>query len=92
MSKVTLNGVLTCAPEDIEIVLSALPEHLRLTRDEPGCICFEVEQLPASPCVFEVRECFADQAAFEAHQLRTRASRWWRLTSHMPRDFSIGSQ
>ena len=30
-----------------------------------------------------------DEAAFAAHQARTRASDWWRATSHMARDFRV---
>ncbi len=83
---VSLTGTMTCAPGDIDIVRTALPQHMALSRAEPGCLNFDVTE--TAPGVFEVSERFADMAAFEAHQTRTRASEWWQLTGHMPRDFT----
>ena len=84
---VILTGTLTCAGADAEIVRAALPEHIRLSRAEPGCIRFDVTE--GAPGVFHVSEEFTDHAAFEAHQTRTRASAWWDATQHIPRDFQI---
>lgn len=42
---VRLSGFLRCASvAEVEIVQRHLPEHMRLTRAEPGCISFEVSQ------------------------------------------------
>ena len=84
---IRLTGTLTCAPDEAEIIRAALPEHLRLTRAEPGCLSFDVTE--TAPGVFSVSERFADRAAFEAHQVRTRASDWWQATRHMTRDFRL---
>ena len=84
---VILTGTLRCDPGEAATVRDALPEHIRLTRAEPGCEEFNV--IETAPGVFEVSERFVDQAAFDAHQTRTRGSDWWRLTAHMPRDFDI---
>ena len=85
---VRLTGTLTCATEaEAEIVRAHLGEHVRLTRAEPGCEGFEVT--PAGPLVWQVRERFADRAAFEAHQARTRASTWGRATAGIARDYSV---
>ncbi|MGB8622268.1 MAG: putative quinol monooxygenase [Paracoccaceae bacterium] len=84
-----LSGTLTCTPEDLDAVLAALPEHIRLSRAEPGCLSFEVAQSAADPCVLEVSESFRNRAAFEAHQTRTRASAWWRVTAHVQRAFTV---
>ncbi len=86
---VRLTGHLTCTPEEIDTVRAALPEHIRLTRAEAGCLSFDVVQNPADPCRWDVSETFVDRAAFAAHQARTRDSDWWRATAHMPRDFEI---
>ncbi|KFE35387.1 putative quinol monooxygenase [Thioclava atlantica] len=41
----TLTGRLICATEEeAAIVRAHLPEHIRLTRAEPGCERFEVRQ------------------------------------------------
>ncbi|EJZ21814.1 putative quinol monooxygenase [Rhizobium sp. Pop5] len=43
--KVRLSGQLICASlDEIDIVQKYLPEHIRLTRAEPGCLSFEVTQ------------------------------------------------
>jgi hypothetical protein len=39
-----------------------------------------------------VSERFRDEAAFAAHQARTRASAWWQITSHMARDFATARE
>ncbi|PWE33101.1 antibiotic biosynthesis monooxygenase [Maritimibacter sp. 55A14] len=87
--EVTLIGHLRATPDDVAAVLDALPEHIRLSRAESGCLEFSVTQDAADPCLFHVREHFAGRAAFEAHQRRTRASRWWGATGHLPRRYSI---
>ncbi|MEM9498031.1 MAG: antibiotic biosynthesis monooxygenase [Pseudomonadota bacterium] len=83
---VTLKGVIRCGASDAEIIRAALPEHIRLSRAEPGCELFDISE--TEPGVFAVQERFVDAAAFEAHTARTRASEWWRLTGHIPRDIT----
>lgn len=48
---------------------AALPTHIALTREEAGCLSFEVTQTDDS-LVWAVAERFVDAAAFEAHQTR----------------------
>mgnify|MGYP000109067417 FL=1 len=84
---IRLRGTLTCAPGEAAAVRAALPDHLHLTRAEPGCLAFDVTE--TAPGVFAVSETFADRAAFDAHQVRTRASAWWQATAHMSRDFVL---
>lgn len=87
---IRLTGTLTCAQQEAGAVRDALPEHIRLTRAEPGCLSFEVTE--RAPGRFAVSEAFTDRAAFDAHQDRTRASAWWRLTGHMARDFTLAGE
>jgi quinol monooxygenase YgiN len=87
MGVIRLSGTMTCPPDEAEAVRAALPEHVRLTRSEPGCQAFRVTE--TAPGVFSVSERFADRAAYEAHQDRTRASDWWRVTSHLSRKFEL---
>jgi quinol monooxygenase YgiN len=85
---VSLTGSLICADdEQARIVRSHLPEHIRLTRAEPGCEMFEVT--PASDWVWNVAERFTDRAAFDAHQARTKASAWGQATLGIKRDFTL---
>jgi quinol monooxygenase YgiN len=87
--RVRLSGFLRCASvEDVEIVKHHLPDHLHLTRAEPGCLSFEVSQTD-DPLVWRVDELFVDRAAFDFHQQRTRASGWFTATSTIARDYTI---
>lgn len=87
--RVRLTGFLYCASEaEAETVKRHLPEHIRLTRSEPGCISFEVSQTE-NPLAWRVEELFVDSAAFEFHQRRTRASGWFEATSAIRRDYEI---
>ena len=90
MGVIRLTGTLTCTPEEGATGHAALPEHIRLSRAEPGCIAFDVSE--TAPGVFTVAERFADRAAFDAHQTRTRASAWWQATGHMPRSFTLAEE
>jgi quinol monooxygenase YgiN len=86
---IRLTGTLRCAtPEDSALVGHLLPDHIRLTRAEPGCLSFTVS--PAEDgLIWAVDETFADRAAFQAHQARTVASDWGRATAHIPRSYQI---
>lgn len=86
---VRLRGKLVCMSEaERQAVLTHRAEHIRLTRAEPGCITFDIDDSD-DPMVFEVMESFRDRPAFEAHQTRTRQSLWFEATRHILRDFMI---
>lgn len=87
VSKILLTGTMTCAAHEVDHVLALLPEHIRLSRAEPGCLQFDLWQDEVRPTEFHVTEVFRDARAFEAHQDRTRNSDWFRVTGHMARDF-----
>lgn len=89
---IVIGGTITCTPEDIDMVIERVKEHIRLTRLEAGCITFDITQSDDDPCVFKVSERFVDQAAFDAHSTRTRASVWWEKTKHFPRDMKITTE
>ena len=72
-------------PEDRrDAVLEALPEHVRLTRAEPGCESFEVS--PGADRL-DVRESFRDEAAFRLHQARISGTDWEAVTRGLGRDY-----
>lgn len=84
---VALHGQLTCA--DMAQMLTALdllPDHRTLSRAEPGCLRFEVDQ-SEDPMVWTLSELFADEAAFAAHQARTAASPWGQNSRALGRAF-----
>lgn len=86
---IRLRGQLICmTPEDRSAVLAHLPDHIALTRAEPGCLSFEITETD-DPFTFEVMEAFRNRASFDAHQARTRDSAWFAATRHILRDFRL---
>lgn len=89
---VELTGRLLCADlTEASTVRQHLPEHIALTRAEPGCFRFEVEPTE-DPLVWTVVEQFVDRAAFDAHQARVRTSRWLEATAGIARDYVISTR
>lgn len=85
--RIRLKGAMICTADRLEAVRAALPEHICLTRQELGCLLFEVTETAGGR--FEVNELFADRAAFDAHQARGGASVWAEVTKGLPRDYQI---
>lgn len=83
---IVLIGTITCTPDDLDMLITHIKDHIRLSRQEVGCIKFDIIQSKDDPCKFNVSERFVDQAAFDSHSARTRASLWWQKTKHIPRD------
>lgn len=90
MSKmVYLNGHIDVPKDRIAAVEAALPKHIELTRAEPGCVSFEVVPSTQIEGRFKVAEMFVDQVAFDAHQTRTKASAWSKVTEGISREYDI---
>lgn len=87
--KVYLDGHIDVPQEWLEAVSAALPTHIALTRAEAGCLSFNVTPCAEVAGRFLVSEVFANQAAFDAHQARTKASDWFQVTVGIPRDYKI---
>ena len=89
MSKIYLNGYIDVPLDRLDDVTEALIKHKRLTREEDGCLSFEVDPCPQVAGRFLVSEIFVDKEAFVAHQVRTKASDWGRVTKGMPRHYTV---
>ncbi len=89
MSKVTLSGHIEVPAVELSKITVALEKHMALTREEPGCIVFEVVQDSEEPTMFTVYEEFVDQAAFDSHQNRVLASSWSEATKNVVRHYKI---
>ena len=86
---IRVTGQLICAtPQDAAIVTALLPEHIRLSRAEPGCLTFNVDPTD-DPLVWQLDESFADKAAFKAHGDRMRSSAWFTATAGLARNFQV---
>lgn len=86
---IRLRGHLIClVPEEAEAVRRLRPAHMALSRAEPGCLSFQIDDTD-DPLVFDVLESFRDREAFDAHQARTRESPWFAVTRGVLRDFRV---
>ncbi|QFU08971.1 Antibiotic biosynthesis monooxygenase [Rhodobacteraceae bacterium THAF1] len=92
MPELSVNGRLICRTEaEADAVRIHLPDHIAATRNEPGCLSFEITQTD-DPLVWAIAERFTDRAAFQAHQDRTATTEWARATAGIPRDMTIGGE
>ncbi|MBO9489173.1 antibiotic biosynthesis monooxygenase [Endozoicomonas sp. G2_1] len=89
MSKVVLSGFIIVPKQDLKTIKAELAHHIRLTRQEAGCIVFNVIQNEELSTRFDVYEEFVDQQAFEHHQKRIKKSNWGKLTKDVQRSFNI---
>ena len=82
-----LEGHIDVPVDRLEAVSIALQEHIRLTREEPCCLFFNVDPCPEVKARFLVSEAFVDEAAFQAHQDRAKGSEWARVADGIERNF-----
>ena len=77
MSQVTLAGFLVCRSlEEADRVSQLLPEHIRLTRAEPGCLRFDILRDNDDPCKFFFCEVYRDEAARLSHRDTPQFGMW----------------
>lgn len=89
MPKIILSGHILIPIEDVIEVQDALPGHLELTRNEKGCIKFNVTQDKKQLNKYSVYEEFIDQAAFDSHQQRVKNSHWGKVSQNVERHYEI---
>jgi len=86
---VVLTGYIKVSRSECRVIQQHLAQHIQNTRQEAGCLAFEVNQSAEDDCVFTVFECFKDQAAFESHQARVKVSLWGEVSRNAERVYSI---
>lgn len=89
MPKVILAGRIIVPDSDLDSVIAALPTHIDLSRQEKGCLTFEVTQSAEHKNIFYVYEEFVDDAAFQSHQSRVRSSVWGNVAANAERHYEI---
>jgi len=89
LAKIVLEGHIVVPCAELSAVRQALTTHIRLTREEPGCLLFQVSERPDADGVFDVYEEFVDRTAFEHHQARVRSSDWGALTVNVERHYQV---
>lgn len=55
-------------PANVEQIRAWLTEQGKLSRQEPGCVRFEVYHSNADPTRFVLNECWESQAALDVHR------------------------
>ncbi|WP_371168663.1 putative quinol monooxygenase [Aliiroseovarius sp. 2305UL8-7] len=86
---IVLTGYIDVPPDRLDEVTAALPAHIALTHQEPGCLEFDVTVDPIIPGRFNVSERFATRSDFDAHQARMKSSPWAKVTEGIPRQYEI---
>ena len=86
---IKLTGYLDVPAERWDAVMESLKTHIDLTRQEPGCISFNVEPCSDTPHRLLVSELFESQEDFDAHQVRAKASVWAEISAGIPRNYEI---
>lgn len=89
LSKITLKGYILVSDAALPAVRDELARHIALTREEAGCLVFEVSQDEENRNRFNVYEEFCDRSAFRLHQARVSDSEWGRITAGVERHYRI---
>lgn len=85
---IELAGRLVCRDAaQVRLAQTLLPDHISLSRAEPGCLRFDMTQDPENPAIWHLSELFLDADAFAAHVARTRNSAWGRESEAIGREF-----
>ena len=87
LGSVRLEGYIDVPVKELETVREALKDHIRLTRQEPGCLYFQVTPDESVPCRFTVSEAFVDEEAFRTHQSRAKNSPWAKASADVSRHY-----
>ncbi len=87
MSKVRLTGYIVIPENERCAVLDALKIHQALTKNEVGCLRFELSSDDNDACKFWLIEEFVDETAFLLHQERTRQSPWYQASINVARRY-----
>lgn len=82
-----LKGFILVPEADLALIQQELIEHCKLTKQEKGCLVFEVTPDLNNPCKFNVYEEFISPQAFETHQLRVVNSTWGKVTKNVSRHY-----
>lgn len=84
-----MQGYIVVPSEELESIKQELEIHTQLTKQEPGCIVFEVTPDSNMPLRFNVYEEFIDKASFQAHQTRVANSSWGKVTKNVARHYQV---
>lgn len=84
---VALTGTIIIPTDRQAALLPLLEDHKNLTRQEPGCLKFDVTQDEQDATLFHVDELFQDEPAFAHHQSAGATRPWGPASKDLARDF-----
>jgi (4S)-4-hydroxy-5-phosphonooxypentane-2,3-dione isomerase len=73
---VAINVILEIHPQRVEEFLQIMGANAAASRQEPGCLRFEITRQADKPNVFALSELYQDQDAVEAHYATEHVARW----------------
>lgn len=85
----TISGYVDVPEADREAFKRELPKHSKLTNAEPGCQYFRVKVHTSIAGRYHVEEAFDDEAAYDAHVIRTRTTAWADATKNIRRSYDV---
>lgn len=88
-STVILEVYIIVPDDDLTTISNELLNHVKLSREEAGCLAFDVVQDTTISNRFNVYEQFNNRAAFEFHQKRVKNSYWGMVTQNVSRHYQI---
>jgi autoinducer 2-degrading protein len=89
LSKVILKGHIIVPSTDLVAVNNELATHMELTKQENGCLVFEVSQDSENLNRFNVYEEFTNRESFSSHQDRVGNSKWGVVTVNVEMHYEI---
>ena len=89
MPKVYISGYIDVPLDRLADVKNAMPDHIRASRSEPGCLFFELTHDADVPGRINVKEAFTSLEAFDFHQENRKDTHWSNITVGITRNFEI---
>lgn len=85
--KSCLKGHIIIPKINRQVILDELKKHIDLTRQESGCLIFQITQDNSDADKFWVYEEFVNKEAFDFHQARVRSSAWGVASADVERHY-----
>lgn len=73
---ISITVILEVDPERVEPFVAAITANAAASREEPGCLRFEVSRHLEKPNVFALSELYQDRDAVEAHYGSEHFAKW----------------
>lgn len=89
MSKIVLKGYIIVPKSDLSEVKKELVTHIKLTRQEKGCLIFDIAQAENNIYRYNVYEEFTNRESFSNHQDRVQNSKWGKISSNVSRHYEV---